>query len=739
MNINSLNSVRNVTLDRETPKKWHCLNALKFDSISFCGKSSTVEKIEFLKTMPREAKYSQDLGEIIKVYEHFGFVEQRSEGSHHTYIGPYGQIATFVKHNRYEDCKGVDRLVAALNRLDEFDGELIIFQGEPSQEQIDNWKEIIATRTPLEGHCNKYALEMKQNSPDEQANQVDEKKEQEKLINNQKIELKALLKTVEVLEKEFESAKNEYEYMKNSSKEAKVSLSSDILAQANEVIQEIQNTIVELKEKISAKESKLKRKMSLTDSDKTSLDALRSEAREKITQLENIVDTLLEEHCAKASNKEKTIENIDLTIDKLSIKIQKAKAVLDKANTAMNEARFYRILNINVVTKIDYLIEQVTRNVSKVESLIFETRKVIEKNPDGEALEESFKKINKVNESWDRYMSEVCVLDEMIEKEVLSITAFTQQELAESASKKVDEYASRYVSQTKETQKEEQKQPEVVEVVEVVEEQPVIVEQKETKSSEKVFERFKAKMAQKLSLVSLPAACEAYMQLLDEKLDFASMSSQLCNAQNANIVIKSIANSIANTKESARIKNATRFALLHSVYLNSKNPQNEIYNLNSKQARQLFDEISLGKTKISILNQDFKIDLNLNNKIQIDGINEMFKEFNEPMSSKPLKLNQQVLAYLISYVPRLTNEKIDNIQTLLRQQGGYFELLANENCAQNLREILLEEFFKAYDEQYGTNISEKVMQNYKQELEKIEQEKQHQEKLDLFESLDWTL
>ena len=136
------------------------LSPLSTDTVSFGSSASAKKMVEKLKTYNPNGQYNIKQSEAETIYKYFGYEVENGKSSHKTITGPYGQTYAYSSQSLI-DPSNASALIRGIQLADEFNGELIFFSKKPSEEQIKEWQQRIASRTPYEGHVNQYAIDNK--------------------------------------------------------------------------------------------------------------------------------------------------------------------------------------------------------------------------------------------------------------------------------------------------------------------------------------------------------------------------------------------------------------------------------------------------------------------------------------------------------------------------------------------------------------------------------------------------
>ena len=223
--------------------------------------------------------------------------------------------------------------------------------------------------------------------------------------------------------------------------------------------------------------------------------------------------------------------------------------------------------------------------------------------------------------------------------------------------------------------------------------------------------------------------------MIDEKFN----SGDFAEVQNGSVTIqdfaKNLASNVVKTKAFNRTKNSARFAFLNGVNNSSTNKPEEIFGLNGKQSRELYQAIKDGKKEIEVAS----IKINIGPNINMDEIDTTFNKYNTKLGNIDKKKGEKIADEILKYMPSIPSDKFALVLLKLSHEGTYYELLLNKDCPAKLKTTLLETFWDNFDSENGTNYASKVMENYEEEQKKVKEAEMQKRKLESIKTIDWTL
>ena len=245
----------------EKKSNFNKLHQLSKDTVSFGSSASAKKMVEKFKTYNPNGQYNIKQSEAEAIYKYFGY-ELSNGGSHKQLTGPYGQTYTY-KDQSPIDPSNASALIRGIQMADEFEGELIMFSKKPSAEQVQEWKQRIAERTPSKGYLNSYAIDNKERLQSNSAHvenpiTIDAEKEQDKNINELKAKISIIMTSLLQQQEDFGALVAEYGEIKENAQRNKIQLAQEVITSINEQIKaqieefsRVQTTLESYKEKLS--------------------------------------------------------------------------------------------------------------------------------------------------------------------------------------------------------------------------------------------------------------------------------------------------------------------------------------------------------------------------------------------------------------------------------------------------------------------------------------------------------
>ena len=183
MNILGMNSTVRAFFSKDSKQVGKKLDLTSKDTISFSGNVSMNKKISEFKALKSDEFARQDINDVIKIMDFFGY-KQTKDFPNHLYTGPYGQTINLGNGKKMTQAF-VGKFVEALNRADDFNGELIFLDHPMSEEESDEWKHRLETRKPNENQVNKYALDLVKQKDSNTSVEVDDVKDEDDRVKNE--------------------------------------------------------------------------------------------------------------------------------------------------------------------------------------------------------------------------------------------------------------------------------------------------------------------------------------------------------------------------------------------------------------------------------------------------------------------------------------------------------------------------------------------------------------------------
>ena len=219
------------------------------DTVSFSAGQNATKLIDEFKQMDPAGNYDMRTSDLLKVYEYFGFKLVKGNSSHSRLVGPYGQTTSVVISKAKVNAGAASDLIRAIKRADEFNGELIIFEKEPSPEKVAEWKEKIRTRKPNPDQVNNYALDLqdrlKHTQVLEPTQTVNDTTDIEIKIANTKAKIKSVIFKLNNDSKNADELKNDILSLQKLNKESKIHSTGEEVDNLLDRIGKIEKKIIE--------------------------------------------------------------------------------------------------------------------------------------------------------------------------------------------------------------------------------------------------------------------------------------------------------------------------------------------------------------------------------------------------------------------------------------------------------------------------------------------------------------
>ncbi len=259
---------------------------------------------------------------------------------------------------------------------------------------------------------------------------------------------------------------------------------------------------------------------------------------------------------------------------------------------------------------------------------------------------------------------------------------------------------------------------------------------KEPKENEEKI-KFSCLLAMKISLLPIDKPQEAIAKLVLAEVKKANIETYKKDPNASTIFRNRIVNKVMQHREYNNIQQAVRFAFLNYIFQNSTNLDGNIYNLNSSEAKELYSKLTNGQTNVQISIGGKITEVNLEVPMKVDEISKQFEKYNTKMEES-LQVDL-VCEKLMKYGDLNSCEDKEKVKAVLKKQGSYFELLLDDSSCVQLKKILIELFWKNYDEDNGTNKLEEVTKKLEEEQQELSNKAQQSKTIELFESIDWQI
>ena len=608
-------------------------NVLHQDTVSFGAGANVRKKVLELKGYNTSGNYNIKRRDVVKIYEYFGY-KQTGIGKHDKFTGPYGQVLTLSSKDPV-DAGCASDLIGALKRADSLNGELIVFPNEPSAEELLTWKDRLNSSSPAAGFVNQYAQEM---SPATNVgdDEISVEKETRKQINQLKTQIDTLNKKIANYEQSLNTLSDCFANDKVEWFENKVVISSDLIAFVETSLSEKKAELEDVKKYVNYYKSKLNDNNMLSDEELEKLNQYSSQQFD-LSEIKQAIDEMEVEYLSKLEEKDSLSKKIGLKIVELESYISKVSSKLEEVETEMQEPAIHMTLKKETLVDMESLLASLRQGLCKLSRKLEEYTLIDVSLFSISELESKLQVLTNVGTDDDKFYSQYQELLSLYEKNILSITK------ASGDSKRIEKFEKKYGTKSpieQKTQSEAPKiqtsivaenKPVVTPVVnDELEVKPVVVEDKkdelqvtveEVKSEEEItstptiqevitvaplsfrdakIQKIKEKLVSKVVPLPIPSVMNSVLSIVDSNFDM----EKLAKIESGEITVQSFASGIVDkvlkTPEYSVIRNATRFAFLHSVYNASKNKPEAIYTLDPKQTKQLYEMISKGNKDIRI-------------------------------------------------------------------------------------------------------------------------------------------
>ncbi len=672
-------------------------NGLKQDTVSFRANIDTnFKEIEELKQLEPSGQFHLRQSEIIPICcKYFGFIKE--DGEHIKLTGPYGQVMV-IRNIDPVDVASASEFIKAIKRVDEYNGELIIFNQKTTQEEMDYWKEKVHSEKPIRDG-NIYAQALQQQK---RISQTRKKQMAQQLANAEIRELREKISLLNLAKKEEKLAKLKDRF--NTAKEDFKAHQYDEISK--EEILDIEK-LLRLKTKkldtVRNIENKLSQNKKLTKEEKNNVDKFASEfdlseIEAKINKIEDLFLGFLEQQPSLESKKQnevleeemiKTISDFKDNNTKAIERLQLILAQLDSGNLNLTNEQKEKIKS------------ELKQHISKMElnpAKLITNKQIPLYSESPEQLKANIEKIKSVIAEIETLYSKII---DFYEREVFEV-------LCSKNSNAVDNVMSENVSNQMSAQNAEVK-------------------------------KFQEKLATKLSLLPIPSAIDKILQIVEANFEPDKFELMKTGNLSTQEFVDELIKKICKTDNYLIIKESQKFAFLNYLY-NLSSPQNdEIYNLNAKQIKEAYSLVSKGQKEIEIQTDSKSLKINLIGLIDLKEIEMLFDKFNSKLNSLEQRDSDKILNEVFQYMPsNISKKESKDARSILLEDGCYYELLCDNN-SENLTKILLQTFWKKYKNKTGKDFTADVMTNYQQKQEEKQLAIMHQLKLKSIEEVDWTL
>ena len=751
-------------LNYSNPLKIRNVNSLSADTVSFGASVNIGKRIEEYKTYNSSGNHSIKRAEAEKIYEYFGF-EKKSENTHIKYEGPYGQTIIIKRQNPIDPGAAND-LISAIKRADMFNGELIVFDTEPSSEEIEKWKKIVTKRKPKEGSVNQYSLGLRTqrtSQEDTKPNEIAKTgKQDERKLNDLKKQISLFLVKVSNAENNLANLHAEFSKLKSECLQNGLSIPKSEFTDVEEQIESEKGRTKSIKETVESYKEKLSLGKNLSDDEKAQL----AEYLKEDFSFENIKSAIgvIEENCINAlTNRDDLYSKLSSLINSASETIINYEIQLDEIKHCLSEASICMCLN----AKDSRMLKQM---VSKVERKFNETKKQVERHSDANLEEKSNVQLKTMNDNLSSIMNGQIVhlgeelenIQKIVNQKVIPYITYSPEDIEKLRQKRLDDfnkkvdYASSNEQKIVDIQPKEQSEAVVETVEEPVnvrnDEVPPSISQQEQPTIQKieivpqmnVRERkvlpFKEKLVEKTAPLPIKSVQSEMTTLIDSLFDvdsFVSIQKKKDGVQN---FVNALISKIAQTPEYKRLKNASRYALLETISKNSSKMPAQIYSLPISQLRNVYAQMVAGNKELEFYTPSgIPVNVPLKKDVDLKKMEQKLGEYNVLLRDIDSKESGLVLDKILSYVPNFPKEEMQNLILSLSTEGSYLKLLTDETADSKLKSSVLEDFWKSYDNTYSTNYTVQVLENFEEEQQRKVAAETQRKKLESVDKIDWSL
>lgn len=748
MNITNISSTIKSTFGINKNSNNPKIDLTSKDTISFSGSASTKKKIaDFKKLKPNEYG-NQNLNDVVKVLDYFGY-KQTKDNKKLVFIGPYGQTVT-LSHGQKVPSSFVGHFVTALNRADDFNGELIILGHQMSEAEKEEWLRKIETRKPNKDQINEYALELqKEIKPTETTKDVKTTKEEE-LREEQRIIL-VIAQSTSPREKEaFKNVSEEFEKLKKEIEQLQISDFDEDLKVIETEIKEKEKTIHEKEKKLNHYNRKIANEL-LTEEE---LDELEEYPKKEITfedtksKINAIKETLSKNQEAIRTALTTKLEETTYTLYELGYKIDGIKEELKK----------YPNVQDKVADLLELLEETDNKRLATVQKL--DTFRRIKLNKvSNNVVSTTMERVQEINDTEVKSITDsVDTIVTLIETEIKqndSNTDLGKEPIVpmETAEEKTDFPPTQPTNVSK-----PKKEPETIEVIDTTDTVDDINKANETNEIDNIesnttsvtrlpmqedtpikLTEVKNELAAKLAFLPLENVTKAVAKILDRLMKENDFTPLEKSPESIKFYINNIVNKASQTNDFRRINNAIRFALLNEVYNASENKNGEIFSLTPDETNELIDKILNYENDISLQHNEKEVKITLNKIIDLKSVNEIFAEYNENLQHISPETGDAIMTELTKYKPNISEKEKHNVFLQTGAEGRYLELLIDEKAPSELKKEILESFWKNYDKNFKTQFTDEIIEEFNKNQEEESEETKLQRKLNTIKSQNWTI
>ncbi|MBQ4078689.1 hypothetical protein IJD15_05860 [bacterium] len=764
MNIynNSVYEKVNV-LNYSNPLKYRNINSLHNDTVSFGASVNIGKRIEEYKTYNSSGNHSIKRAEAEKIYEYFGF-EKKSENTHIKYEGPYGQTIIIKRQNPIDPGAAND-LISAIKRADMFNGELIVFDTEPSSEEIEKWKKIVTKRKPKKGSVNQYSLGLRTqrtSQEDTKPNEIAKTgKQDERKLNDLKKQISLFLVKVSNAENNLANLHAEFSKLKSECLQNGLSIPKSEFTDVEEQIESEKGRTKSIKETVESYKEKLSLGKNLSDDEKAQL----AEYLKEDFSFENIKSAIgvIEENCINAlTNRDDLYSKLSSLINSASETIINYEIQLDEIKHCLSEASICMCLN----AKDSKMLEQMT---SKVERKFNEAKKQIEKYSDANLEEKSNQQLKTMNDNLLSMMGGQIVhigedlekIQEIVNQKIIPYITYSPEDIEKQRQKRLDDFYKKVGHADSKGQKTVETQPKeesgAVATIEeetkvgndeslpsITPQEPQTIQKAEITPQMSARERkilpFKEKLVEKTSPLPIKIVQTEMATLIDGLFDVDSLVAIQKEKDGVQNFVNALVSKISQTPEYKKLKNASRFALLETISKSSSKLPAQIYSLPISQLKNVYAQMEAGSKELEFYTATaFPMNFQLEKDVDMKQMEQKLGEYNVLLRDIDSKESGLVLDKLLSFVPNFPKKEMQNLILSLSMEGSYLKLLTDETTVPELKSSVLETFWKNYDNTYSTNYTVQVLEKFEEEQQRKVAAETQRKKLESVDKIDWSL
>ena len=447
MKISSFNpmikSIHNQCVLNER-KNFNNLTPLTQDTISFGASASAKKLVEKLKAYNPNGQYNIKQTEAETIYKYFGYEVENGRSSHKTVTGPYGQTYTYSNQS-FIDPSNASALIRGIQMADEFNGELLLFSKKPSDEQILEWKQRIAERTPTKGFENSYAIDNKErldalHVQEEETFEVDSSKEQERAINELKCRVSNIAVSISHQEEDFEALVGSYEEIKENAIKNQIEIPQEEIQKVDKQIAKKREDFSFAKSTIETFKDKLSKNNMLSEEEISTLDTYENEDID-ISDAEDAVINFEDIYSEQESRQTELVRKIIDEITEFKSNIGLVNSQAKNIKKIIDEAAQNPDFKESLIDKLNTLYFSLEKKLSRINTKVDNYKKV-------ETTKKSISKLNSIlnkikvynNGGLGESIPELLELNKLIETEVKPMLSITEDEKTAKRVERIEKF-----------------------------------------------------------------------------------------------------------------------------------------------------------------------------------------------------------------------------------------------------------------------------------------------------------